>query len=137
MIAIAKPLYPTTTTYVSPVNVWESRINGIFIYFWAYIGKLMVMQIAFLHTNLQKLANWKISADKLICNSAFPPVVEYEHLEFGFYLGLNNARLPMNKISRFENLSWRKQMSRGYNALHAFYGNVNAINANLLSGIKA
>ncbi|MHC5729972.1 MAG: hypothetical protein ACYTXY_38830, partial [Nostoc sp.] len=88
----------------------------------------------FLHTKLQKLANWRIYADKLVCNSPFTTVVG--HLELCCCLSLDYARYArlrrVNGVSLFEKLSWKKRIARGYNTLHACYGQVNA---NVLSGL--
>ncbi len=45
------------------------------------------MQIAFLQIKLQKLANWKIYGDKLVCDSPFTTVVG--HLELSCCLSLD------------------------------------------------
>ncbi|WP_334949030.1 hypothetical protein [Nostoc sp.] len=89
------------------------------------------MQIALLHTKLQKLAIWKIHADKLVCDLPFTTVVG--HLELCCCLSLDYARLRVNGVSLLEKLSWKKRIARGYNTLCACYGQVNA---NVLSGLR-
>jgi hypothetical protein len=93
-------------------------------------GKFIVMQIAFLQTKLQKLANWKIQADKLVSEPLFTKVVG--HPELFCCLSLDDARLRVNDVSLLEKLSWSKRIARGYNTLYACYGKVNA---NVLSGL--
>jgi hypothetical protein len=89
------------------------------------------MQIAFLQTKLQKLANWKIYADKLVCDSPFTTVVG--HLELCCCLSLDYARLRrVNGVSALQKLSWKKRIARGFSTLYACYGKVNA---NVLSGL--
>ncbi len=88
------------------------------------------MQIAFLQIKLQKLANWKIHTDKLVCDLPFTTVVG--HLELCCCLSLDYARLRVNGVSLLEKLSWKKRIARGYNTLHTCYGQVNA---NVLSGL--
>jgi hypothetical protein len=82
------------------------------------------MQIAFLQTKLQKLANWKIYGDKLVCDSPFTTVVG--HLELCCCLSLDYARLRVNGVSLLEKLSWKKRIARGYETLCACYRKVNA-----------
>ncbi|WP_334782867.1 hypothetical protein [Nostoc sp.] len=89
------------------------------------------MQIVFLQIKLQKLANWKIYADKLVCNSPITTVVG--HLELCRCLSLDYVvRLWVNGLSLLEKLSWSKRIAHGYNTLYACYGQVNA---NVLSGL--
>ncbi|PHM10118.1 hypothetical protein CK516_10540 [Nostoc sp. 'Peltigera malacea cyanobiont' DB3992] len=88
------------------------------------------MQIAFLQIKLQKLANWKIHTDKLVCDLPFTTVVG--HLELCCCLSLDYARLRLNSVSVLEKLSWSKRIAHGYNTLYACYGQVNA---NVLSGL--
>lgn len=89
------------------------------------------MQIAFLQTKLQKLANWKIYADKLVCDSPFTTVVG--HLELCCCFSLDYARLRVNVVSVLEKLFWKKPIASGYSQLYACYGKVNA---NVLSGLE-
>jgi hypothetical protein len=109
----------------------ESIINIYLSTCGCTIGKLIVIQIAFSHTKLQKLANWKIHANKLVWESVFTKALG--HLGFCCWLGLNYGRLRVNDVSLLKKPSWRKQMAREYNTPHACY---EEINVNVLSGLK-
>lgn len=89
------------------------------------------MRIAFLHTKLQKLATWKIQADKLVWDLPFTTVVG--HLEVCCCLSLDDARLGVNGVSVLEKLFWKKRIVSGYSQLYACYGK---LNANVLSGFE-
>ena len=81
------------------------------------------MRIAFLYTKLQKLANWKIQVDKLVCDSLFTMWVGHPELCCG--LSLDDAGLGINAVSVLEKLSWQKRIARGYSTLDACYKKVN------------
>ena len=89
------------------------------------------MQIAFLNTKLQKLAHWKIQADKLVWDLPFIKVVG--HLKLCCCLSLYDAWLGVNVVSVLDKLFWKKPIASGYSQLYACYGKVNA---NVLSGLE-